>query len=72
VGVSIHVTAWRALLLNHYDSLLCFAAAFGNLIFGTENQWTRGTVGFAGLLVVCLVALVMRMGKHQKDEGSMV
>lgn len=53
-------------------ALLCFAAAFGNLIFGTENQWTRGAVGFAGLLVICLVALVMRMGKHQKAEESMV
>lgn len=53
-------------------ALLCFAAAFGNLIFGTENSWTRGAVGFAGFIVICLVALVMRMGKHQKDEESMV
>lgn len=53
-------------------ALLCFAAAFGNLIFGTESQWTRGAVGFAGFLVVCCVVLVMRMGKHQKNEESMV
>jgi hypothetical protein len=58
--------------LNPRDSLLCFAAAFGDLIFGTENQWTRVVVGCAGLVVIGLVVLVMRMGKQQKDEESMV
>ncbi|KAG1724484.1 hypothetical protein EDB19DRAFT_1759616 [Suillus lakei] len=56
-------------------ALLCFAAAFGNLIFGTESHWTRGAVGFAGSLVVCFVVLVVRTGRHQiypEDEGSMV
>ncbi|KAG0702661.1 hypothetical protein DFH29DRAFT_920601 [Suillus ampliporus] len=56
-------------------SLLCFAAAFCNLIFGTESQGTRGAVGVAGSLVVCFVVLVVRIGRHQiipEDEGSVV
>ncbi|KAG1870813.1 hypothetical protein F4604DRAFT_1955924 [Suillus subluteus] len=55
-------------------ALLCFAAGFGNLIFGTEGQWTRGAVGFAGSLVVCFVALVAQIGRYQispEDEESM-
>ncbi|KAG1856358.1 hypothetical protein DFJ58DRAFT_784711 [Suillus subalutaceus] len=55
-------------------ALLCFAAGFGNLIFGTEGQWTRGAVGFAGSLVVCFVALVAQIGRHQissEDEETM-
>ncbi|KAG2151603.1 uncharacterized protein EDB93DRAFT_1274012 [Suillus bovinus] len=56
-------------------ALLYFAAGFGNLVFKTESQWTRGAAGFAGSLVVCLVALVLQIGRHQinpKDEESMV
>ncbi|KAG1779959.1 hypothetical protein EV702DRAFT_1211427, partial [Suillus placidus] len=45
-------------------ALLCFAAAFGNLIFGTGSQWMSGAVGFAGSLVVCFVVLVARIGRH--------
>ncbi|KAG2360579.1 hypothetical protein BDR07DRAFT_137445 [Suillus spraguei] len=56
-------------------ALLCFAAGLGNLIFGTENQWTRGAVGFVASLVVCFVALVVRIGRYKdnpKDEESTV
>lgn len=56
-------------------ALLCFTAGLGNLIFGTENQWTLGAVGFVGSLVVCFVALVVRIGRYQdnqEDEESMV
>lgn len=45
-------------------ALLCFAAAFGNLIFATGSQWMSGAVAFAGLLVVCFVVLVARIGRH--------
>jgi hypothetical protein len=63
------------LLLNSCDSLLSFAAGFGDLIFGTESQWIRGAVGFAASLVVCFVALVAQIGKHQisaEDEESTI
>lgn len=56
-------------------ALLCFAAGLSNLIFGTENQWTRGAVGFVASLVVCFVALVVRIGRYKdnpKDEESTV
>lgn len=54
-------------------ALLCFAAGFGDLIFGTEGQLTRGLVGFTGSLAVCFVALVVWIGRHQispEDEES--
>jgi hypothetical protein len=56
-------------------ALLSFAAGFGDLIFGTESQWIRGAVGFAASLVVCFVALVAQIGKHQisaEDEESTI
>ncbi|KAG2131491.1 hypothetical protein BD769DRAFT_1386709 [Suillus cothurnatus] len=56
-------------------ALLSFAAGFGDLIFGTESQWIRGAVGFAASLVVCFVALVAQIGKHQisaADEESTI
>lgn len=56
-------------------ALINFAAGFGDLVFKIESQWTRGAVGFAGVLVVCFVVLVLQIGRHQinpKDEGSVV
>ncbi|KAG2057903.1 hypothetical protein BDR06DRAFT_1018591 [Suillus hirtellus] len=56
-------------------ALIYFAAGFGDLVFKIESQWTRGAVGFAGVLVVCFVVLVLQIGRHQmnpKDEGSAV
>lgn len=56
-------------------ALIYFAAGFGDLVFKIESQWTRGAVGFAGVLVVCFVVLVLQIGRHQmnpKDEGSVV
>lgn len=56
-------------------ALLCFAAAFSCVIFGTESRGTRSAVGFAGSLVVCFVVLVARIGRHQispEEEDSMV
>lgn len=51
-------------------ALLSFAAGFGDLIFGTEGQWTRVTVGFTGSLVVCFVALVLQIGRHQIPDDE--